>query len=136
MAANTNPIYTRTPDIQWGVIDTANTAKDGTGTVVLVFEADATEGGYIEKVIARAKGTNVATVLRLWINNGSTNTTAANNAMIAELTLSSTTNSEVAKLADYEVPLGIALPPGYRIYATIGTTVAAGYHLIGVGGKY
>lgn len=46
MAANNNPIYTRVADVQWGttLITTANTAKDGTGTVLTVFTADATEG--------------------------------------------------------------------------------------------
>lgn len=136
MAANTNPIYSRIPDVQWGQIDTANTAKDGTGTVVTVFAADATEGGRIEKVRARAKGTNVATVLRLFINNGSSNATAGNNVLFTEITLPATTLSEVAALAEQEVSLNLSLPAGYKINATIGTTVSAGYALTGVGGKY
>ena len=136
MAENTSPIYSRIPDVQWGQVDTANTAKDGTGTVVTVFTADATEGGRIEKVRVRVKGTNVATVLRLFINNGSTNATAANNVLFTEVTLPATTLSEAAALVEQEVPLNLSLPPGYKINAAIGTTVAAGYALTGVGGKY
>jgi hypothetical protein len=138
MAANTNPIYTRVADIQWGAaaITTANTAKDGTGTVVTVFTADATEGGYIDKIIARPIGTNTASVLRIFINNGSSSATPANNCLIAELSLPATTLTEVAENVTLELPLKMALPPGYKLNATIGTTVAAGYMLCGVGGKY
>jgi hypothetical protein len=136
MPANTTPIYSKAPDIQWCVIDTANTAKDGTGTVGTAFTADATNGGRVEKLKVRAKGTNVATVLRVWINNGSTNATAGNNTLIYEVTIAATTLSEVAALADTEIPLGIALPLGYKINVTIGTTVAAGLHVTAIGGKY
>lgn len=136
MAANTAPIYSRTPDVQWGTIATANTAKDGTGTVVTVFAADATEGGRVEKLRIRAAGTNVATVLRLFVNNGATNATAANNSLFTEITLPATTLSEVAALTEQEITLNISLPAGYKLNATIGTTVAAGYALTAVGGKY
>lgn len=138
MAANTSPIYTRTPDVQWGTttVATANTAKDGTGTVLTVFTADATEGGFVQKIRFRAAGTNVATVARIFINNGSTNATAANNILYDEITLAATTLSEVAALALYEIPLMIPLPAGYKINVTIGTTVSAGYYVSAIGGKY
>jgi len=136
MTANVNPIYSRTPDVQWSEVATANTAKDGTGTVVTVFTADATEGGRVEKLKIRAKGTNTATALRVWINNGSTNATAANNTLYTEATIAATTLSEVAALVDNEIILNLALPAGYKINVTIGTTVAAGLHVCAVGGKY
>ena len=138
MAANNNPIFTGTPDVQWAsaALTAANTAKDGTGTVSTAFTADATNGGFVSKLVARAIGTNVATVLRVFINNGSTNATAGNNVLFTELTLSATTLSEVAALSSYEVPLNLALPAGYKINCTIGTAVAAGYMLTVVGGKY
>ena len=70
MAANNNPIFTAAPDVQWAAaLTAANTAKDGTGTVATVFAADATNGGYVHKLVARAAGTNVATVLRVFVNN-------------------------------------------------------------------
>lgn len=136
MAMNTAPIYSAAPIISWGVIDTANTAKDGTGTVVPVFTADATNGGRVEKLRIKAKGTNVATVLRVWLNNGSTNATAANNTLLAEMTIAATTLSEVAQLAENELILNIALPAGYVLNVTIGTTVAAGLHVTAIGGRY
>ena len=138
MVANVDPIYSRIGDIQWGTtaLTTANTAKDGTGTVLTVFTADATEGGYINTLVARAAGTNVATVLRVFINNGAANSTPANNILRYEMTLPATTLSEVAQLPPYEIPLNLAMPPGYKINCTIGTTVAAGYYISVNGGKY
>jgi hypothetical protein len=138
MAANTAPIYSRVPDVQWlaAAIATANTAKDGTGTVGTVWTADATEGGRIEKLKVRQLGTNVATVLRVFINNGSTNATAANNALYMEKTIAATTLSEVAELVDIEIALNLPLPAGYKINVTVGTTIAAGLMVTGVGGKY
>ncbi len=138
MPANNNPIFTAVADIQWppSPLTAANTAKDGTGTVATAFTADASNGGYVSKLVARSLGTNVATVLRVFINNGAVNTTAANNTLLTEMTLPATTLSETAALPSYELPLNLALPPGYRINCTIGTAVAAGYGLTVVGGKY
>jgi hypothetical protein len=140
MAANTAPIYTRQGDVHWPnsavAVTAANTAKDGTGTIATAFVADATEGGFVQSVRFRAAGTNVATVARLFINNGSATTSAQNNVLRDEITLAATTLSEVAALATYELPLGIALPPGYRLTVTLGTAVAAGYYISTIGGKY
>lgn len=137
MPANTAPIFNRVPDIQWAnTITAANTAKDGTGTVTTVFTADATEGSYVEKLIVRPQGTNVATVLRVFLNNGGSNATASNNALIAELGLLATTNTETAAIAGAVIPLNMALPPGYRINVTLGTAVAGGHTVTAVGGDY
>ncbi len=138
MPINNDPIYSRVGDIQWGAttVATANTAKDGTGTVLTAFTADATNGGYVSRIRFRAAGTNIATVARIFINNGATNATPANNILWDEITLSATTLSEVAALATYELPLNFALPPGYKLNVTIGTTVAAGYYVAVIGGKY
>lgn len=142
MAANTTPIYTSAGQIGFGTITTANTAKDGTGTVVTLLTAGA-NGARVERIRAKALGTNVATVLRIFVNNGGTNATATNNALIAEVTLPATTLSEVAALTQQELPnttdttaFPIVLPPGYVLNATIGTTVAAGYALSAIGGTY
>ena len=56
--------------------------------------------------------------------------------MYNEITLSATTLSEVASTANYVLPMNIALPPGYKINVTIGTTVAAGYYISAIGGDY
>lgn len=137
MAQNTAPIFTKVPKINWtGSFTAANTAKDGTGTVNTAFTSDATNGSYIQDLRFRALGTNVATVARIFINNGLTNATANNNVLFAEITLSAATLSEVSALTNYVLPMNIALPAGYKINITIGTAVAAGYNVTGVGGDY
>lgn len=137
MPANTNPIFTLTPDVAWGTtaITTANTAKDGTGTVLTVFTAGA-NGSYVQRVRFRPSGTSVQTVARLFINNGSTNATAANNILFDEITLSAITVSETAAQPSFEIPLNFALPAGYKLNITIGTTVAAGFYVSAIGGDY
>lgn len=143
MAANTIPIYSKEGQISFStLIQTANTAKDGTGTVALIFTAGA-NGARVERVRARAVGTNVATVLRIFINNGSDPTTAANNVLYAEKTIAATTLIETAELVLNELPtttdttaFPLVLPPNYRLYATIGTTVAAGLRVTAIGSSY
>lgn len=138
MAQNTSPIFVGVPNFGWGTsaITTANTAKDGTGTVVTVFTADATDGSFVSRIIFRAAGTNVATVARIFINNGSTNATAANNILVGEVTLPATTLSETSALNPVEYLCNFALNAGYKINITIGTTVSAGYYVSTVGGDY
>jgi hypothetical protein len=83
-------------------------------------------------------GTNTnATVARVWVNNGLTTATAANNTLIDEITLPNTIVSQVAAQANYELPLNFALPAGYRIYITLGTApTSAGWEATVIGGKY
>ena len=75
-------------------------------------------------------------MLRVFLNNGSTNATAANNTLYTESTIAATTLSEVAALADTEISMLLPLPAGYKVNITIGTTVAAGLAVTGVGGRY
>ena len=137
MAANTQPIFSIAGDVEGGAtaITTANTAKDGTGTVLTVFTANV-DGAFVQRIRFRSAGTNIATVARVFINNGSTNATAANNILYDEITLAATTLSEVAALPVYELPLNFALPAGYVLNITLGTTIAAGYYVSVIGGKY
>lgn len=132
---NTTPIYSGTPNMGWGTVATANTAKDGTGTVVTVYTAGA-DGGRVDFVRVRAAGTNIATVLRVFINNGSSNATPANNTLFTEATIAATTLSEVAALAETTITLNLPLDAGYKVNITIGTTIAAGLAVTGVGGDY
>lgn len=136
MAANTNPIFTLSARTALGAsITAANTAMDGTGTVQTGFTAGA-NGSYVKKVIVRAQGTNVATVFRVFLNNGGANTTATNNALIAELTLPATTASNSVALPSFEIPLEFAIPASYALLFTIGTAVAAGVIATTIAGDY
>lgn len=134
---NTQPIYTASADTQWiGGATAANTTKDLTsGTAYLAFTASST-GGYVQRMRFRALGTNVATVARVFINNGGATGTTANNILWDEISLPATTLSETSALPTYELPLNFALPPSYRLFVTIATVVAAGYGITVIGGKY
>ena len=136
-ALNTSPIYTASGDTQWTLsAATANTTKDlTTGTIFTAFTASAT-GGYVQRIRFKPLGTNVATVARVFINNGLTNATAANNTYWDDISLPSTTVSETSAQPTFELPLNMALPANYRIFVTLGTAVAAGYHITTIGGKY
>ena len=139
MAANTAPIFPRTPQVEWsaGPVTAANTTKDLTsGTIYLVATADATEGSRIDFLRIMPLGTNVATVLRVWVNNGGSTATAANNTLVDNITLPATTNSETAALTRQQVDLDISLQPGHCLYVTIGTAIAAGVRVTAFGGKY
>ena|ERR1700722_10812642 len=147
MTANQNPIFTLTPDIQWGSVDdnsgatagpmlTANTAMDGTGFVTTVFTAGA-NGSFVNQLIVKPVGTTGgATVLRVFINNGSTNGTQANNVLYTELTIPSITASATSALQQLAIPLNFALPGGYKINCTLGTTITAGVRVMVIGGDY
>ena len=145
MPANTSPIFPLTPKISWAGLATANTAKDGTGSAAVLFTAGA-NGSRIDQIKVRPIGTNVATVLRLFINNGSDAEVATNNVLVHEVTVPACTLSEVAALADLDVLINKGnydvfvpipfLPAGYKILATIGTTIAAGIKVTVFGGDY
>lgn len=136
MTANTSPIFVLTPHNEWGAnITTANTAMDGTGTVITCFTAGA-NGSYVSSISVRALGTNTASVLRVFQNNGSSNTTAGNNVLIADFTLPATTASNTAALAPVDIPINRMLPAGHVLNLTLGTTVSAGYAVCAWGGDY
>jgi hypothetical protein len=144
MAANTIPIYSKSGQVEWGpaLLQTANTAMDGTGTVVTIFTAGA-DGARVERIRTNAAGTNVATVLRVFINNGGANSTPANNILYANKTIAATTAAAAAALLTNELPdttdtttFPIVLPAGYKINVTIGTTVAAGLYVQAIGSSY
>jgi hypothetical protein len=82
MPGNSSPIFSRVGDIQGGVLFTNSATNSaiadfaGTGTFVSpVFIADLTNGGFIQRLRfkARSDGANVATVARIWINEGTLN---------------------------------------------------------------
>ena len=73
---NNSPIFTRVGDIQGGATltaaMTAGTAYTGVDPqAVSVFVADATNGGFVQRIRFKANGTNsAATVARIFINEG------------------------------------------------------------------
>lgn len=138
MAVNAEPRFTRQGDVSTngstGMAETILTATgDYTGVSAnhkLVFTADATNGGRIVGLHFEPLGTNVQSVARIYLNNGSTNATATNNSHIGKVTLPATTASNTVAEAttDFYFPGSVLdLNPGFKIYVGLATTVAAGW---------
>jgi len=132
------PIFLRKPRIYFSntILTQNQTRIATTGTITQVFAANTDSGSYLDHIRAKPLGTNVATVVRVFINNGGVTTQQNNNVLFTEVTLAATTLSEVAGLVDVPIPMKIPLDPGYNVYVTLGTTVAAGWNFTGVGGDY
>lgn len=103
---------------------------------VLVYTANSSNGGYVSRLRFQAKGTNVASVARIYVNNGSANTTAANNSFYGQVSLPATTASNTTATTEIDYPMNVALNPSFRIYVGVGTTVAAGWVCTPVAGQY
>lgn len=145
MAANTTPIFTLKGDsssnsgtTMSGVISSAANDFTGAGANnVLVFTSKATDGSYVRRLRFKAVGTNVATVARVFINNGSDPTTAANNHFFEDVVLPATTASATAQTGPaVDMVMEQMLDPGFRIYVGLATAVAAGYHVTPIAGAY
>lgn len=144
MPANVIPIFPR------GAANTNNgstgmnqlitaAANDYTGISAnysLIWTADASNGGYLKFIRAKSGGTNVASVARFFLNNGSTPGTAANNMFMGELGLPATTAIATAPTADLEFPVYHWFEAGFRIYVGLATAVAAGWVFSPWGGKF
>jgi hypothetical protein len=137
MPANTSPIFSIAAAIEWSVSMTAfNATTDLTsGTIYPVFTGG-TNGSYVQKIRFRHQGNNSATVVRVFINNGGATTTASNNSLWDEITVAANTLVQNAASINYELPLGFALPSGYRIYCTFGTSTTGGILATVIGGDY
>lgn len=137
MAANIDPIFPDSAQMAWATLTTANTGIDGTGTVSTVFTAGA-DGSRWDSIKCTPLGTNVASLLRIFINNGSTAANAANNSLFHEITLAATTgsNSTASGKTEYTFAPDLVLPAGYKINVAIATTVASGWQITANGGNY
>ncbi len=151
MAANINPIFGRTPDVQVGgavLGPTAVTLQDGTGATPIIFMADTTEGGWVDRVILKSVGSPNATVARVFFctstvaagsfTAGTTNT-AANTSMLAEASLAAVTTSNIVAQNDTVIPIRMQIPAGMKLLIGFGTSTGAagtGYAVITVGTKY
>jgi hypothetical protein len=147
--ANIDPIYTKQGNLGNNAGTGMNAlitaaAADYTGAGAnnsLVFTAAGTVGGstggsFVQRLRLKAGGTNVAAVMRVYLNNGSANTSATNNQFYGEIALPATTAITNAVTAEIDYMMNIVLPPGWRIYCGLGAAVAAGWVVTAVAGDY
>lgn len=143
--ANTSPIFSKIGSLSTNngtgmpqpITSAANDYTGISANYQLIWTADPTNGGFVPRIRFKAYGTNVASVMRVFVNNGSAATTAANNTLVGEISLPATTAIATAATSDIDYQMGFAIDPSFRIYIGLGTAVAGGW--IGIvlgGGKY
>lgn len=144
MAANTAPIYSLGGEVANNGTTGMNqlvtaAANDYTGAGAnnsLIFTADPTNGSFVQRIRFKAGGSNVASVARIFINNGSANSTASNNVFYGEVSLPAITAAAANATIDIDYPMNFALPAGFKIYFGLGTAVSQGWVACVIGGNY
>jgi hypothetical protein len=151
MPANTNPIFPLTPQVVPKTLVTADTSLTTPNTQGQGLLTGGTNGTRVDAIKARALGTNVASVLRIFFNDG-LGTAASNFSLVAEIKLPAST-AAIADVTGTDILLlpinydnaggvngNAVLPPylksGQKLYVSIGTTVATGWAITGFGGDY
>lgn len=131
---STTANYAATPNLGIAAISTANTNRDGTGTIGTVLTAGAS-GSRIDAVMVKATGTTTAGMIRLFVHNG---TTAY---LLNEIPVLANTPSSTAPA--WEVQLNgstmsqlfpIILPTGFSLRAS--TNNAETFNVLAVGGDF
>lgn len=127
------PAYAAAPKCGIGQISTANTARDGTGTIGTIFTAGAS-GSRIDQIRIHAVGTTAAGMIRLFIHDG-TNARLWKEVPVIAVTPSATLpawSANVASQVDLELPL--VLPNGYSLRAA--TNNAETFNIVAIGGDF
>lgn len=95
----TNAQYTKNARQQSAVVSTANTNRDGTGTMVILWTApafvDATNpgGSRIERINIQAISTTTAGMVRIFVSSDGAANTAANTFLYQEVLVTAATPS-------------------------------------------
>ncbi len=128
-----DPSFTATPIVAGVSISTANTNRDGTGTLGTVLAlATSSAGVRVERVTITATGTTTAGVVRLFINDATT-TRLFEEVIVPAITPSTTVKVFRAEVVrDDGMPLFV-LPAGYTLYAS--TNNAEGFAVQAIGGS-
>jgi len=132
-----SPMFVDKPQSNFsGTVTTQNQTRFGTGTLTQVWRSPSSNviATYLDHIRIKPIGTNVASVARVWINNGGVTTVANNNTLFTEVALPAITLNEAIGQVDIPISMKLFLPQSYNVYVTLGTTVAAGWTFTGIGG--
>jgi len=100
--------YATTPTIEYAQVSTANTARDGTGTTVLISSGPAVAAGAnigkrIARVSIKATGNTTAGMIRFFISlDGGTTKRLVSEVIVSAITVSATVPSFTAWAGDLE----------------------------------
>lgn len=132
MAVTATPIFVQSPRAAIGSLATANTNRDGSGTIATIWTAGA-NGSRIDHIDLQAYGTTTAGVIRLYIHDGST-------AMLwKEILVTAITPSTTLAAWSYTLDCTIGsnmlvLQSGYSLRAS--THNAENFRAVAVGGDF
>jgi hypothetical protein len=127
MAAD--PIFAATPRNGVGQISTANTNRDGTGTVGTIFTAGSS-GSIITVITVKAQVTTTAGMVRLFVYDG-TNYRLWREVPVSAITVSASQPAFEEHIVDFG---GLLLPSGYSLRAS--THNAETFNIICQGGDF
>lgn len=132
MAVTATPIFVQTPRVEIGSLSTANTNRDGSGTIISIWTAGA-NGSRIEHIDITAYGATTAGVIRLYIHDGSTS--ALWKEILVPATTPSTTVAVFMASLDCSQPgNSLLLPAAYSLRAS--THIAENFRVAAVGGDF
>lgn len=122
------PAFAATPRCAVATVSTANTGRDGSGTIATVFTAGAS-GSRIDEVRIKATVTTTAGMVRLFIHDG----TAAN--LLTEQPIAAVTVAASVVAEEYVLTFSnLFLPTGYSLRAS--TEKAESMRVIAFGGDF
>jgi len=130
MSANRIPIHLDSGHVAQVQISTANTARDGTGTIGTLLTADG-NGYLVTRLDVTAAGTTSAGLVTVFLHDGS------NYRLFTEITVSAVTPSTtLAAATAYWTASGsgLYLPSGWSI--RVATTIAQTLNVFAHYGKY
>lgn len=150
MAGNSDPIYSRAGQIQSSALIAAVNAVlyNAAGTigtdVYIIWTADATNGGYLQRVrvkyVMNATTTSVACVMKFFLTAASSGAvTDATSWFVDEIAIPATgALTTTATNPTYEVPFNMPVPAGWSLVAkiTVAQPANGGFIATAIGGKY
>jgi hypothetical protein len=135
MSANTSPIFSIVPHIGMVRIATANTGRDGSGTLNDLITG-ATNGTRVDRIVITAQGTTTAGMIRFYINDGVGPTIRFwKEVPVTAVTPTGSTQAFTSMVVtpDAQNPLCV-LPSGYKIQCAPNN--AETFDVIALGGDF
>jgi hypothetical protein len=133
MALSNTPVFVQTPKAFAANVATANTARDGTGTIATLFTAGA-DGSLVTSLRAFGFGTVSAAVLILWLSlDGGSTWKLMDEKALASYTASNTTAQSGVTFVDKTNPDAAIRLPANAVLGMSITVVGSsvGVHAIG-----
>jgi hypothetical protein len=143
----TNAQYTKNARQASVVVSTANTNRDGTGTMAILwtaptFTSDTNPGGSrIERIVIQASGTTTAGMVRLFVSSDAAANTAANTFLYEEIPVTAATPSttvqayaEVLQAVTFQTLFPIIIGPGCTL--RVSTANAESFVVTAMGGDF